>query len=79
MRCSTCVNLERALKSRHREYLAAQSAVLLRVRSELAAYDFVEMERARSELDMHRSICSSAIAAAALQHSLVPEPVLSEV
>lgn len=54
MRCSICVNLERALKSRHREYLAAQSAVLLRVRSELAAYDFVEMERARSELDMHR-------------------------
>ena len=74
MRCSICVNLERALKSRHREYLAAQSAVLLRVRSELAAYDFVEMERARSDLDMYRSTCVSVIAAAALKRSLVPVP-----
>jgi len=72
MRCSTCVNLERALKSRHGEYLAAQSEVLRRVRSERAAYDFVELERARSELDMHRSTCASAIAAAALKCSLVP-------
>lgn len=65
MACSKCSYLERALKSRHREYLAARSEVLRRVRSELAAYDFVELERARRELDMHRSVCASALAAAA--------------
>jgi hypothetical protein len=74
MRCSKCFYLERALKKRHTEYLTACSDVLRRVRSELAAYVFVEMERARSELDMHRSVCASAIAAAALQGSLVPVP-----
>ena len=74
MRCSKCSYLERALMKRHTEYLTASSEVLRRVRSERAAYDFVEMERARSELDMHRSTCVSAIAAAALQRSLVPVP-----
>lgn len=72
MACSKCSYLECALESRHSEYLAAHSEVLRRVRSERAAYDFVEMERARSELDMHRSVCASAIATAAAQHSLVP-------
>lgn len=70
--CSKCSYLERALESRHREYLAAHSEVLRRVRSERAAYDFVEMERARSELDMHRSVCASAMAAVAVERSLVP-------
>jgi len=74
MRCSKCSYLECALESRHSEYLTACSEVLRRVRSERAAYDFVEMERARSELKMHRSTCISALAAAALQRSLVPVP-----
>ena len=34
------------------------------------AYDVVEMERARSELAMHRSVCATAIAAAAAE----PDP-----
>jgi hypothetical protein len=72
MRCSKCSYLERALESRHSEYLTACSRTLRRVCSELAAYDFVEMERARSELKMHRSTCVSALAAMALQRSLVP-------
>lgn len=69
--CSKCSYLERALASRHREYLGAHSEVLRRVRSERAAYDFVELERAQSDLDMHRSVCAVAIAATA-QRSLVP-------
>jgi hypothetical protein len=72
MRCSKCSYLERALKSRHSEYLTACSRTLRRVSPELAAYDLVEMERARSDLRMHRSTCVSAIASAALQRSLVP-------
>jgi hypothetical protein len=72
--CTRCSYLERALKKRKSEYLAACSEVLRRVRSERAAYDFVEMERARSDLKMHRSTCVSALAAAALERSLVPVP-----
>jgi len=74
MRCSKCSYLERALKSRRSEYRTACSETFRRVSSELAAYDLVEMERARSELKMHRSTCVSALAAAALQVSLVNVP-----
>jgi hypothetical protein len=74
MRCPTCSDLESALESRHSEYLTACSETFRRVSSELAAYDLVEMERARSELKTHRSTCVSAIAAAALMRSLVPVP-----
>jgi hypothetical protein len=76
--CSKCTYLERALESRHKEYHTACSRTLRRISLKFAAYDFVEMQRARSELDMHRSTCTSAIAAAASQHSQVPERVLSE-
>lgn len=74
MACSNCSYLERALTSRQSEYIAAHSEVLRRVRSERAAYDFVEMERARSELEMHRSVCATAIAAAELKCSPVLVP-----
>ena len=74
MRCSKCSYLECALESRHCEYRTACSETFRRVSPELAAYDLVEMERARSELKMHRSTCASAIAAAALLRSLVPVP-----
>ncbi|MGA2754999.1 MAG: hypothetical protein ABSE53_14665 [Terracidiphilus sp.] len=74
MRCPTCSDLESALESRHSEYLTACSRTLRRVSLKFAAYDFVEMERARSDLDMHRSTCVSVIAAAALKRSLVPVP-----
>jgi hypothetical protein len=72
--CSKCSYLESALESRHSEYITACSGVLRRVSLKFAAYDLVEMERARSELKMHRSLCVSAIAAAALKRSLVPVP-----
>ena len=70
MACSICSHLECALEVRHSEYLKACSATLRRVSLKFAAYDLVEMERARSELQMHREGCASAIAKAAVQHSL---------
>jgi hypothetical protein len=68
--CSKCSYLERALESRHKEYHTACSRTLRRISLKFAAYDFVEMQRAQSDLDMHRSVCASALAAA--QHSLLP-------
>ena len=44
--------------------MKACSATLRRVSLKFAAYDLVEMERARSELQMHREGCASAIAKA---------------
>ena len=70
MACSTCTYLECALKNRHNEYIAACSGVFRDITSRLEAYDVVEMERARSELAMHRSVCATAIAAAAAE----PDP-----
>ncbi|SPE17485.1 hypothetical protein SBA5_100083 [Candidatus Sulfotelmatomonas gaucii] len=72
MGCSVCTYLECALQRRHGEYVTACSETFRRVSSELAAYNLVEMERARSELKVHRSECISAIAAAVLQRSLIP-------
>lgn len=72
MACSICSYLERALENRHIEYITACSGTPRRISLKFAAYDFVEMERARSELNMHRSVCGSALAAAAAQHALIP-------
>ena len=66
MACSICTYLESALESRHSEYLAASSETFRRVSLKFAAYGLVEMERARSELETHRSVCISTLAAAAL-------------
>lgn len=61
MGCSMCRYLERAFESRNREYLASCSSTYSRISSRFVAYDIVEMERARSELAMHRSVCVSAL------------------
>lgn len=74
MGCSTCTYLECALESRHSEYITACSGAFRRISSRLMAYDVVEMERARSELEMHRSVCVSAVAEAAAQRSLTSAP-----
>jgi hypothetical protein len=72
--CATCTYLECALKSRHSEYIKACSGAFRQVTSRLEAYGVVEMERARSELRTHRSVCASAIiAAAAAQRLLEPQ------
>ncbi len=70
MACSTCTDLECALTNRHNEYIESCTGVFRLVTSSLEAYDVVEMERARSELEMHRSVCAYAIVAAAAQRTL---------
>lgn len=76
MACSTCTYLECALTNRHDEFTKSCSGAYRGVTSRLEAYDVVEMERARSELEMHRSVCAYAIFAAAAQRSQRP-PAMS--
>ena len=64
MGCSTCTYLEGALRSRNSEYVAACAGTYSQFSTRFVAYDAVEMERARTELQMHRSVCASAIAQA---------------
>jgi hypothetical protein len=70
MICLHCLNLEKALEARRSEYLEASSLAYYRVSKKFAAYMNVEMERARIELEEHRSICvfnpSGALPALAL-------------
>jgi hypothetical protein len=57
MDCQLCANLERALKARQNEFALAASLACHRVSTKFAAYIYVEMQRAKSELEEHRSIC----------------------
>jgi len=67
--CSICTYLECAFKSRHGEYMTTCSEAFRRVSSKRMAYASVEMERARSELETHRTVCVSAVAEAAVSRS----------
>jgi hypothetical protein len=60
MDCLICEDLERALESRLSQYIEARSATYYRVSTELAAYKNVDMERAKSDLEEHQSVCVSA-------------------
>lgn len=60
MLCLLCENLERAFEARRREYIEAGSLAYYRVSKKFAAYKNVEMERARTELQEHQSVCVSA-------------------
>jgi hypothetical protein len=62
--CSICTYLECALESRHSEYMTACSESFRRVSSKRMAYASVEMERARGDLEEHRSDCASVVAEA---------------
>jgi hypothetical protein len=64
MLCPKCRELERALERRSRECITASSALYSRISSRFVAYDVVEMERAKSDLDMHRAVCVTAIGVA---------------
>jgi hypothetical protein len=55
------MNLERALQNRNAEYLRARSAAYCRISTEFAAYQDVEMERAKSDLEEHRALCVSVV------------------
>ena len=77
MHCSTCRNLERAFAHRNGEYLKARAATYSRFSLRFVAYTNVEMERARSELDVHRAVCLFVSAVAGSPGSpasaLIPE------
>jgi hypothetical protein len=57
MDCLICANLERAYEARLSEYVEARTSVCYRVSTRLAAKRNVDMERARYELEEHRSAC----------------------
>jgi hypothetical protein len=65
MGCPVCKRLERTFEGWTTECLRARSSLYCQFSSRFAAYDNVEMERARSELRMHQSECLLAIAKAA--------------
>lgn len=67
--CSICTYLECAFQNRHGEYMTTCSEAFRRVSSKRMAYASVEMERARSELEMHRTVCVSAAARVAVRRS----------
>jgi hypothetical protein len=58
MNCLTCKNLERALESRRSEYVEARSSAYYQVTTEFAAHKNVDKERAKSNLEEHRLVCS---------------------
>lgn len=61
MGCSRCNDFERALQDRASEYhRACTNETYGRISSRFVAYSNVEMQRARSELELHRSVCASA-------------------
>jgi hypothetical protein len=59
--CSVCRDLERALESRNVECVKVLSGPYCRFSNRFMAYSNVEMERAKSDLEVHRSLCVSAI------------------
>jgi hypothetical protein len=64
MGCSRCNDFERALDDRTSEYRkACADTTYRRISSRFVAYSNVEMQRAGSELELHRSVCASAVAA----------------
>lgn len=58
MRCPVCHDLERALEDRTSEYQKAYSnTVYCHISSRFVAYSEIEMSRAKSELEIHQSVC----------------------
>jgi hypothetical protein len=87
MRCPICADFERALEDRTSEYhKACSSTVYCRISSRFADYSEIEMARAQSELEIHRSVCASAVTedrprqvALVATTADAPEPALSGV
>jgi hypothetical protein len=57
--CLECRDLERVFQSRLTKYIETRSAAFYRVSTELAAKKQVDMERAKTDLQEHQSICPS--------------------
>jgi hypothetical protein len=70
MRCLRCQNLEQALEVRQSEYNEALDSAYYRVSTKFAAYVSVELERARNELEEHRSVCVSAVKQSAVSAAI---------
>ena len=58
MNCSEGTHRYRALESAHIKYVEARSASFYRV-STVAAKEQVDMERAKTDLQEHQSVCSA--------------------
>ncbi|MGA2559263.1 MAG: hypothetical protein ABSF17_06260 [Terracidiphilus sp.] len=81
MGCAVCKRLERTFEGWNTECVRARSSLYGQFSNRFEAYDNVEMERARSELQMHRSVCTIAItlAAALAARAAAPRrPVLAK-
>jgi hypothetical protein len=50
--CSICKDLERTLEARYRKCIETRSPAYYRVSTELAAKENVDMERAKSDLEI---------------------------
>lgn len=66
MGCSICGYLERTYETVLNEYVEARTSVRYRVSTVLAAQKYVDMERARYELEEHRRVCSATVVPALL-------------
>jgi hypothetical protein len=66
MGCPVCKRLERTFEGWNTECIRARSSLYRNISSRFEAYDVVEMERARSELRTHRSVCLFAVPALAV-------------
>ena len=73
MGCPVCKRLERTFEGWNTECIRARSSLYIGVSTRFAAYDVVEMERARSEMEMHRSVCVLGLANA-LGRPSAPRP-----
>ena len=63
MSCSECKELERCFDEMQVHYEAARTSAYYQVCTELAAKREVDMERAKSALEEHRTVCASACGA----------------
>jgi hypothetical protein len=61
MGCLICRDMERAIESKHAEYIEARFAPYFRVSTKLAARKKVDLERAKYELEEHKLVCVSTV------------------
>ncbi len=71
MDCTVCANLEQKYAVALSDYLEARSSACYGISTKPAARKYVEMERARYELEEHRLVCAYA----ATPVPMAPAPV----
>jgi hypothetical protein len=60
MDCPICRDLQRACEAGLSAYCEARSAAIYEFSTRFAAYRYVEMERAKNDLEDHRLVCVAA-------------------